>query len=445
MILSRLKLNSTPKKLQALSSVDSKSFSAVPIPAGFSHESLYRKRISLANLLHRYGFPSSQLHNFLSNNHFLLNSNLQETEKSLGVLLSFKIPQKSLVSLVIDCPGVLDFEFLKKWELGFSNLGSSVRPLMIKSVLEHSRKFQLDPVGVFRSMEVLRGIGFSDHSVSKILEGFPGLMLMNEIEIQRRIKFLMGIGIPIDGIDWVLSSFPLVLGFGVEDRLKPLLSEFKDLGFSEDLIRKEIVQEPRILGLELGELSRCLELLRTLKCREPIKEKIFSNGVFRAGFEVKLRVDYLCSLGLIKREAFGVLWREPRSITYKMEDIEKKIEFLLHRMRFNIHCLVEVPEYLGVNFDKQIVPRYNVIEYLRSNCGLGFEMGLRALVKPSRLKFYNIYVKPYPECEKMFGRYSDIDVKNKHPVGLWKLFKPQSFPESKQNVESIKLFMDTLV
>lgn len=400
----------------------------------------------MANLLQTYGFQSSQLYNFLSKNRFLLNSNLHEIKKSLAILLSFQIPQKSLISLLIDCPGVLDFQFLKKWQMGLSNFRlSSVHPLMVKSVLEHSRRFQLDPDGVFRSIEVLRGMGFTDRTVSRILEGFPGVTLMNEMEISRRMEFLMGFGIPRDGIDWALSSFPRFLGFGVEDRLKPLLSEFRDLGFSEDLIRREVVREPKILGLELGELSRCLELLRTLKCREPIKEKIYSDGAFRAGFEVKLRVDYLCSQGLIRREAFGVLWREPRCITYKMEDIEKKVEFLKHRMKFNVNCLVEVPEFLGVNFDKQIVPRFNVIEYLRSKSGLGFQVGLRALIKPSRLKFYNLYVKPYPECEKMFGRYSDIKVKSRHPIGLWKHFKPQSIPESKRQVENMKLFMETLV
>lgn len=433
----RLKLAST------LSNHNSQSFST---RFRFSQQSQYRKQVSIANLLQRYGFPSSQLQNFLSKNHVLLNSNLEEIDKSLGILLSFQIPQKSLVSLVFECPGVLDFQFLKKWQIGFANLGlPSVPPLMIKSVLEHSRRFQLDQDCVFGSVEVLRGMGFSDRIVSRILEGFPGVTLMNEMEIRRRIEFLMGFEIPRDRIDWVLSSFPRVLGLGVEDRLKPLLSEFRELGFSEDLIRREVVREPKILGWELGELSRCLELLRTLKCREPIKEKIFSDGEFRAGFEVKLRVDYLCSQGLIRREAFGVLWREPRCIIYKIEDVEKKVEFLKYRMKFNISCLVEVPEFLGVNFDKQIVPRFSVIEYLRSKSGLGFQVGLRALIKPSRLKFYNLYVKPYPECAKMFGRYSDVDVKSRHPIGLWKHFKPQSFPESRQQVENMKLYMETLI
>ncbi|PON69662.1 Mitochodrial transcription termination factor [Trema orientale] len=421
-------------------------FSTIPINPRFSQQSHYRNQISIAHLLQRYGFPSSLLHSFLSkNSRFLLQSNLNDMEKSLGILFSFQIPQKELVSLVCECPGVLDCDFLKKWEMGFAQLGlSRVSPLMIKSVLEHSRRFEINPDGVMKTLEVLRGLGFSEGSLSRVLEGFPGVTLMNEREIRRRIEFLMEIPISGDELDWVLRCFPEVLGFGVEDRLKPLVSEFKAVGFSNDLIRREIGRDPRILSMELGELSRCLELLRTLKCREAIKEKIFSEGEFRAGFEVKLRVDYFCRQGLTRREAFEVLWKEPRSIIYKMEDIEKKVEFLVNRMNFNVRCLLDVPEYVGVNFDKQIVPRFNVIEYLRSKDGLGSQVGLRALIKPSRLKFYNLFVKPYPECEKFFGRYSgDVEVKSRHPVGLWKLFKPQSPPTSKEDVKNMKLFMES--
>uniref|UniRef100_A0A2N9HFL5 Transcription termination factor MTERF15, mitochondrial n=1 Tax=Fagus sylvatica TaxID=28930 RepID=A0A2N9HFL5_FAGSY len=408
----------------------------------------YRKQISLANVLQRYGFPTSQLHNFLTRHNFLLNFTSLELEKSLGILLKLKIPQKSLASLISDCPGVLEFEFLRKWEMGFSEFGFlGASPLMIMNVLELARRFQLDPDGFSRSVKVLRGFGVSDGTVSRVLEGFPRVIMMNEKEIHRRIEFLMGIGIPRNEIDRFFCSFPSVLRFGVEDRLKPLLSEFRDLGFSEDMVRKEIVREPRILGMELGEISRCLELLRTLKCREAIKEKIFIEGACRAGFEVKLRVDCLCKHGLIRREAFKVLWKEPRLIIYEIEDIEKKIEFLVQKMKFSVSCLVDVPEYLGVNFEKQIVPRYNVIEYLRAEGGLGFELGLKDLIKPSRLRFYNLYVKPYPECEKMFGRFSgNVEVKSRpHPAGLWKLFEPQRHSESKEDVKNMKCFMETLV
>ncbi|CAI0412480.1 unnamed protein product [Linum tenue] len=409
----------------------------------------YRKQISLANLLQRYGFPPSQLQNFLSRNRFVLNWNLQDVERSLGILLSLKIPRKSLVSLVSDCPGVLDLKFLKKWEVGFSNCGEVAvfNPSVIKTVLELSRKFSLDPGGFKSRLRVLKGLGFSEGTIRRTLEGSPRVIMMKESEVHKRVEFLSRIGIGNDGVDWVLYSFPEVLGFGVENRLMPLLNEFEQLGFNQELVRKEILAVPRILGMEVGELSKCLDLLRSLKCREPIKLKIFSNGELRAGFDVKLRIDCLCRHGLTHREAFKVLWKEPRVIAYDLEETDKRIHYLVNTMGFNARCLVEVPEFLGVSFEKQIVPRYNVIQYLHAKGGLGDEVGLKDIIKPSRLRFYNFYVKPYPECEKLYGRFSGDVVKgskSQHPVGMWKLFKSPSYSDSKEDVTNMRLFMDSL-
>ncbi|XP_059642220.1 transcription termination factor MTERF15, mitochondrial [Cornus florida] len=428
-------------------SFSSNSSSPVTISPDFSQQSEYRKLISLANIFQRYGFPPSQLHDFLTKNRFFLRFNPSEIQNSLKILLSLKLSQEFLVSMVINCPRVLELEFIKKWEVGVSEMGVSiVTSLMIRNVLEVSRKFDLGPDDLFRCVQRLKGVGFSDGTVIRILEEFPMVIMMGENQVCDKIEFLVGFGMNKSQIDRTFNSFPGILRFGVENKLKALFGEFKDLGFSNDVVRKEIIRDPRVLGLELGEFSRCLQMLRTLKCRVPIKERIFSEGAFRAGFEVKLRIDCLCRHGLIYRDAFKVLWKEPRAILYKIEDIDQKIEFLVNRMKFNVLWLVDIPEYLGVNFEKQIVPRYNVIEYLSSKGGLGDEVGLKTLIKSSRLRFYNLYVKPYPECEKMFGRFAgDVEVRNQHPVGLWKLFKPKKYPESKEDVKNIKYFMEPFV
>ena len=295
-------------------------------------------------------------------------------------------------------------------------------------------------------IEILKGVGFTYVVIAQIFEDFPTVVVMNKGEIVSMIGFLIEIGVPRDKIDRVISLNPKILGLGINDRLKPLLCELSDLGFSDDEIIEEVIREPKILGMELGEFSRCLHLLKTLKCRESIKEKIFLEGMLRAGFEVKLRVDCLCSHGSIRRDAFKVLWKEPRLITYELENIERKIDFLVHRMGYSVDCLPDVPEYLGVNFEKQIVPRHSVMEYLKAIGAIDFEVRLKDLIKPSRLRFYNLYVKPYPECEKLYGRFSgNGGDKNKHPVGLWKIFKPHKFPETKEDVKNMKSFMDGVV
>lgn len=349
--------------------------------------------------------------------------------------------------MVHDCPQVLELEFLEKWEVGISEMGvSGTTSLLIQNVLEISRKFDLDPDDLSKCVQRLKGFGFSDVTVTRILEVFPTVIMMREVRIYRIVKFLQGTGIHKSEIDRVFNKFPGVLAFGVENKLKPLLDEFEDTVHSLDVVRKEILRDPRILGLEVGELTQILKMLRCLKCRVSIKEQIFLEGPFRAGYEVKLRIDCLRKYGLIYTEAFTVLWKEPRAILYDIKDIENKIEFLVNALNFDVQRLIEVPEYLGMNFEKQIVPRHNVIEYLRSKGGLGDEVGLRSLIKPSRHRFYNLYVKPYPECEKIYGKFAaNVEGRRKHPVGMWKLFKPQKYSDSKEDVKNIKSFVECLV
>lgn len=234
--------------------------------------------------------------------------------------------------------------------------------------------------------------------------------------------------------------------------MRPLFSELSDLGFDQIEVRKLLIQEPRLLlGMQLGELSRCVNLLEGLQCRTPIKEKILAKGRLCAAVNVKIRIDLLCSHGLIRRDAFKVLHVEPRSILYSLEDLEKKIQFLLQQIGFSMDHLVEFPDYLGVNLEKQIIPRSQVVELLKSKGALEMVVELKHFVRLSRRKFYNFFVKPYPECEKIFGglirdaRANNDKMKLKHPTGLWKLFKPQKYSDSKEDVKNLKHFMETLV
>lgn len=426
-----------------------KYFSTNPrkVPIGVLEATHERNLVSMSSLFQRYGFSPIELQKFLKSNRFLLDSNPSNIEKSLKILLTIKPSQEFLASIVYNCPAILKFEFLKKWATGVSEMGlSGISSTGMENLLVVCRKFDLTPDDVSRRLVHLKNSGFSKRTVVNILEANPRVITLDEDDVRHKVKFLMDVGLEHREIDRIIGSVPSFLEFDVRTRTKPLFSEFEQLGFRSDMVKKEVIINPRVLELEVGELSHCLKLLRTLKCRIPIKERIFASGEFRAGYEAKLRVDCLRGYGFTHRDAFTVLWKEPRIILYGLEDIEKKIEFLINTMNFSVLCLLQVPEYLGVNFEKKIVPRYKVIDYLRSKGALGDHVGLRDMIKPSRMRFYNFFVKPYPECEEIYGRFArdDANVRKKHPVGMWKLFKPHHYPESSDDVKNIKSFMESL-
>ena len=114
-------------------------------------------------------------------------------------------------------------------------------------------------------------------------------------------------------------------------------------------------------------------------------------------------------------------------------------------MGFEIGWLVEYPEFLGVNLDRSIIPRHNVVEYLASVGGLGDPIEMKHYVRFSRLRFYNMFVKPYPECERIFVRERKNEVvRPRHPVGLWKLFKPTKYESTEEDVKHMKLTIESL-
>lgn len=435
-----------PQAMKSLS-----SFTAAPpgpaAAAAAGGDSLVRRRSFLANLLQRYGFPSSTLAWFLRCNRFLLDSEQDGVKTCVKILLSFGLSQDSLVSVVSSCPRVLELGFLRRWELAFSQIGfSPVPPVMVRRILEQSWRCRIEPEDVRRSCQALLEAGFCKRTVAKVLEELPSTR-MNSAGINRRVGFLKEIGCSEEEIDRIVCSFPGFLALSSEGRLQPLLEDLRELNLEDDEVRRSLLENPRaLLTMEAGELPRCVELLMSLKCRLPIKDRILCEGPVLAGVRVKLRVDLLCRHGLIRRDAFKVLWKEPRTILYELDDIETKIDFLIRTLGFGIDWLVEVPEYLGVNLQKLVVPRYKVIEHLRSQKALGFQVDLRQLIKPSRNKFYNMFVKPYPDCEGIFGGPpGDARPKPRHPPGLWTLFRPPAHPQTQEDVRNMRLFMESLV
>ncbi|XP_072973702.1 transcription termination factor MTERF15, mitochondrial [Typha angustifolia] len=423
-----------------------RSFSKYPRLSGTSPStSLFSRQVAIAAILQRYGFAQSHLLEFIQKNNFLLDSNPSDAEKCIEILLSLGFSPNSLVSTLCSCPSVLDPKFLREWQIVFMELGL-VPPYVIQKVLEQSGRFAIKPEDIRRNVLFMKNMGFRDETLVSVVKELPLIFLKDSSDIGGKIDMLRGIGLKLDEIDRICRRFPGYFALSVEGRLRLLFEEFRELGFTRNEVRTVLHDDPRLLlNMEVGELSRCVGLMNGLKCRQPIKEKILSRGHLRAAMDVKLRVDCLCRHGLIHRDAFKVLFKEPRVIIYDLEDIEKKIEFLLHKIKFGIAYLVDYPKYLGVNLQKHIIPRYDVIEYLVSIGGLGDEVGMDHIVKLSRLKFYNLFVKPYPECEKIFGGLvRQKEVKSRHPTGMWKLFKPQKFAGSKEDVKNMRLFMESL-
>ncbi|XP_062203317.1 transcription termination factor MTERF15, mitochondrial-like [Phragmites australis] len=227
-----------------------------------------------------------------------------------------------------------------------------------------------------------------------------------------------------------------------------LLQELSGLGLPGHEVKAALASDPDgLLAMDPGEPSRLLEFLAELRCRKAVKDQVLAHGVLRAAVATRRRVGLLHARGLIRRDALRVLAAEPRALLYSPEDVERKVEFLVNTMGFEVGWLVQYPEFLGVNLDNWIVPRHNVVEHLRLVGGLGDPVEMKHYVRLSRRRFYNMFVKPYPECERIFGglvREREEMVRRGHPTGLWKLFTPTRHDTTQEDVKNMKLLVESL-
>lgn len=403
-----------------------------------------RGLVAVTRLLERYGFPRTDIYDLIQKHKPLLKCSESELEKTLKTLEVYGLSRETLPLFLHSCPSVLNIDYLNQWRPLFSSLQKYPnRASIIGKLLNYCAKFGLDPVGPQNYEENVKFL--LDHRIGssyigRCLEKCPLLFFLNkQIDLEPKIKvlrdggvriatiyhvlrkylnfvtyrtpslalkidYLKSIGLTGEDIDQVYSTFPALLAHSVEDKLKPLVTELESLGFTGHHLVKTIVYNPYVFSMKVGgELSRCVSLLKNLKCRKPLQDKIFKEGIITGSRRVKARLEYLTKQGLSHREAFKLLEKEPRIIMYDLQSIEEKVNFLTSDMGFSVRNLIEVPEYLGVNFHKQVLPRYKVIANLRSKGGLGVEVTLKTMMKLTRNQFYNKYVRPYPDCEKIFG------------------------------------------
>lgn len=413
-----------------------------------------RGLVAVTRLFERYGFPRSDIYDLIQKHKLLLKCSESELEKTLKTLELYGLSRETVPLFLHSCPSVLNVDYLKQWDPLFSRLQKYPnRADIIGTLLNYCAKFGLDPVGplnyeenvkfllahrigssyIGRCLEkcpllfflnkhsdletkvkVLRDAGVKNGTIYLVLRKYLNFVTYRTESLASKIEYLKSIGLTGDDIDRVYSTFPALLAHSIEDKMKPLVTELESLGFTGHHLVKTIVRNPYVFSMKVGgELSRCVSLLNNLKCRKPLQDKILREGIITGSRRVKARLEYLTKQGLSHREAFKLLEKEPRIIMYDLQSIEEKVNFLVSDMGFPVRNLIEVPDYLGVNFHKQVLPRYRVIANLRSKGALGVEVTLKTMMKLTRRQFYNKYVRPYPDCEKIFGNYVKEEEKQK--------------------------------
>ncbi|MEM5830303.1 MAG: hypothetical protein QXL82_02215 [Candidatus Aenigmatarchaeota archaeon] len=157
--------------------------------------------------------------------------------KSLfGIELPYeKVPSSSLKTIVST------IHYLNS-ELGLEKYG----------VAEVARKFpalfMLDAESIDKRVQYLKSLGLENNAINKIVKINPKILVLDIETMKEKIKYLESLG--VKNIARVIKVFPSIFGYSLK-YLKAKVDFFKQLGYTQEEIAKEIERNPTMFSSSL--------------------------------------------------------------------------------------------------------------------------------------------------------------------------------------------------
>ncbi|KAJ0039570.1 hypothetical protein Pint_26848 [Pistacia integerrima] len=185
-------------------------------------------------------------------------------------------------------------------------------------------------------MLYLEDMGVDKKQWAKVIFRSPGLLSHSRQKLQAVVNFLHELGLSGDSVGKVLTRFPRIVCYSVEDNLRPTAEYFKRLGVNVAIV---VHKFPEIF---------CCSIEGHLKL---VTKFFYERGfsVEEVGYMVS-RFPNLCGLSLT-------------------ESLIPKWEFFL-TMGYSKSELVKFPHYFGYSLEQRIRPRFALVKELGLKIGL---------------------------------------------------------------------------
>ncbi|XP_057832410.1 transcription termination factor MTERF9, chloroplastic [Cryptomeria japonica] len=184
--------------------------------------------------------------------------------------------------------------------------------------------------GTRQTLQLLRDAGFTPDQVRTIILKMPDIFQTLNTELRPKIELLKTLD--LEDLGYAVSSQPRILTAELEKNLSPRIQVLVNLFGSKADLSKVIMKNPRIL----------------VSHERDVEDKF----------------EFLESSGLLKDEIKVLLEKDPGVISVPMDQIQKKIDFLINTVGIHPNLVVRYPRFLRHSLDHKLKPRFKVIEYL---------------------------------------------------------------------------------
>jgi len=160
-----------------------------------------------------------------------------------------------------------------------------------------------------------------------------------------------------------------------EDKLKSAISLLQKSGFKGQELSELVAREPLFLSASEEKVLESFKQAEYIGCQKGSKlfARVMKIILLIGKEKLERRLQHLSCLGFSEKQVLELL-RWPLILGYSEENVKRHVDFLVKSVGLPLDCFVKYPALFGYSLEKRIIPRYRVMEALKSTQVLETEL-----------------------------------------------------------------------
>ena len=178
-------------------------------------------------------------------------------------------------------------------------------------------------------------VHLTESQVGQMVAKFPRVLGYSiEENLKPTVEWIKGLGLSQAQVGKVIVTFPQLLGLSIEENLKPTVEWIKGLGLSQAQVGKVIATKPQLLGLSVEEnLKPTVEYIKGLGLRQAQVAKVMATSPSVLGLSIeenlKPTVEWIKGLGLSQAQVAKVIATSPSVLGLSIEgNLKPTVEWI---------------------------------------------------------------------------------------------------------------------
>ncbi|XP_077237087.1 transcription termination factor MTERF15, mitochondrial-like [Tasmannia lanceolata] len=334
----------------------------------------------------------------------------------------------SLIPLRFLYPTILS-SFPQTLTLPFSSSSSSPT----KTLLQPEQQQQDSPLD---TTDIFRRCGCTDADISKLLLRQPSLLKANLKIVQSKLRILQSIGLEgshlvkiitcrprilasrlPQGLDHRLEFLqtlfgsrqmllkaitrnPSLLNYGIEERIKPCIKLYQEIGVSGVDLRGLLISRPTIVLRSSLNKEKLEYIARTGLSNESKMYKYVVSLIAVSRLEtIREKVSNFENFGFSVDEVMSLFSRSPNVLTLSVDKVQRNMTYVIGTMKLPARVVLDHPFFLYLNLETMLRPRFLLAMKIRA-MGLQPQIMGPSLLRAMRMKEPR-FLRAFINCHKV--------------------------------------------